>query len=230
MPESTKTLYFLFWIGCLMGAWSLLPYLYFIGIIPASISFGMLFLLTTVQAALLYAVILGFSFWIVPKTDLQPFAFTQPWSAIVYPGVFFGGMVGLILIVLDRIVFAESRLSGSPATPFWVGALASLYGGLNEEVLLRLFLLSLVYFILSKTGKNRTTLLWMATVATALIFGLGHLPAASQLVTLNSFETFRILLLNGIPGIFFGWLYWSKSFYTAALAHFIADIFLHAFF
>lgn len=214
----------------MIGAWSILPYLYDVGIIPSSVSFGMLFLSTTAQAALLYAVILGLSFWIVPKTDLQPFSFAQPWSTIVFPGIIFGAVVGLILVSLDRIIFAESSLSGSHVTPFWVGALASLYGGINEEVLIRLFLLSFLYFILSKTGKNRTTLLWIATIITAFIFGLGHLPAASQLITLNSFETFRILLLNGIPGIFFGWLYWSKSFYAAALAHFIADIILHAFF
>lgn len=63
----------------------------------------------------------------------------------------------------------------------------------------------------------------------AIIFGLGHLPVAFKLVTPSFFEIFRILLLNWIPGIAFGWLYWSRGLWTAMTAHFMADLVLHVF-
>ena len=37
----------------------------------------------------------------------------------------------------------------------------------------------------------------------------------------------RALLLNGIGGIVFGWLYWKRGLLAAMLAHFSADIVLH---
>ena len=37
----------------------------------------------------------------------------------------------------------------------------------------------------------------------------------------------RTLLLNGIAGIAFGWLYWKRGIEMAMLAHFSADIVLH---
>ena len=151
---------------------------------------------------------------------------------IFLPGVIFGTLVGLIIFSLDKTVFQNSLLSGVHP-PLWAGALASIYGGINEEVLLRLFLFTFVYFICSKfwgiTAKNRLCILWIITVIVAIIFGLGHLPAALKLITASPFEIFRILLLNGIPGIVFGWLYWSKGIWTAMLAHFVTDLMIHAF-
>ena len=37
----------------------------------------------------------------------------------------------------------------------------------------------------------------------------------------------RALVLNGIGGIVFGWLYWKRGLLAAMLAHFSADIVLH---
>jgi membrane protease YdiL (CAAX protease family) len=37
----------------------------------------------------------------------------------------------------------------------------------------------------------------------------------------------RALLLNGIGGIVFGWLYWKRGLLAAMLAHFSADVVLH---
>lgn len=230
MQTNNKNIYFLLWIGCIIGAWSLFPYMYYLGIMDSLDSFVTLFLLCTAQAAGFYGLALWISFLILPKTDLKPFSLSQPWSNIIFPGLIFGTLAALTIFSVDKIAFPDSNVANIPTPPYWAGALASLYGGINEEVLLRLFLFTCVYFILTKTGKNRSLLLWITTIITALIFGLGHLPFASQMISLNGFEIFRILLLNGIPGIIFGWLYWSRSFYTASLAHFVTDIFLHVLF
>jgi len=150
---------------------------------------------------------------------------------IVYPGLIAGGAVGAVIILFERFVFQSSPIAESP--PAWAGFLASFYGAINEEVLLRLFLLTFLYFLLGKIvrfqKKNREAFLWIATVIAALLFGFGHLPAAFQIGSPTGFDVFRILLLNGIGGIVFGWLYWSRSFWAAMAAHFVADLILHVF-
>ena len=37
----------------------------------------------------------------------------------------------------------------------------------------------------------------------------------------------RTLLLNGIGGVAFGWLYWKRGIEAAMLAHFSTDLVLH---
>ena len=117
--------------------------------------------------------------------------------------------------------------------PIWAGALASIYGGINEEVLLRLFLFTLIFFLFNKLlkfdSRHRTYYLWATNVVVALVFGLGHLPAAFKIMQPTSSEITRILLLNGIPGLVFGWLYWSRGLWAAMAAHFVADLVIHVF-
>jgi membrane protease YdiL (CAAX protease family) len=216
MNVQSKKLYVLLWIFCVIGSWSILPFSLYVGILPPAVSFLQIFLLATLQAALFFAVICFLSFKLVPKTDLHPFTIKKPQ---IYFGVFCGVILGLIIYILDRTV------------PIWTGALASIYGAVNEEVLLRLFLLTFVYFLCRKlftvTNKNRLIFLWIASFIAALVFGIGHLPAAFKLGQQASFEIFRILLLNGLPGLVFGWLYWSRSLWTAMIAHLTADLMIY---
>jgi len=220
-----KNIIFL-WLGCLLGAISILPYLYYLKIIPPSTPFNTLFLLSLIQAALLYGIILWLSYILIPKTDLKPFNTEKLLNQIVLPGIFVGLFSGLTILVLNKIIFQNSILNVlSP--PFWIVILASLYGAINEEVLLRLFLFTLIYFLFNKLNWKCSVIFWITNILVALIFGLSHLPAAFKITPLSSFEIFRILLLNGIPGIAFGYLYASRGIYAAALAHFTADIVIH---
>ncbi|UNK57851.1 CPBP family intramembrane metalloprotease [Pseudoxanthomonas daejeonensis] len=109
------------------------------------------------------------------------------------------------------------------------GFLASFYGGIVEELLLRLFLMTLLLWIVAR--RRRTALpdwaYWLAIVIAALLFGAGHLPAAANIWGLEPVVVLRTLLLNGIAGLAFGWLYWKRGLEMAMLAHFSADIVLH---
>ncbi len=232
MHMSRKRLFILIWLACIIGSWSIIPYTLFAQIVPLTVSTGKLFLLSTVQAFVLYGVILWLTSRILPKTDLQPFAITSPLKRIFLPGIVSGVLVGLAIFILEKTLFSSSALSGEHP-PSWAGALASIYGGINEEVLLRLFLFTLIYFLLMKIFKlptrKRTYLLWSTNILVAVLFGLGHLPAAFKIAPPSGFEIFRILLLNGIAGLVFGWLYWSKGFFAAVLAHFVTDLMIHVF-
>lgn len=225
-----KGVFLVLWILCILGSWSVLPYALNIGILPPSVPFIKMFILATVQAVLFFGVVCWLSYLLVPRTDLSPFLANHPLKRIVYPGIIAGISVGFILYLLEITVFRGFSLSALHP-PFWIGLLASFYGAINEEVLLRLFLLTLVYFLFRKIFKfklqSRATFLWIANVIVAIIFGLGHLPAALKLAEPSSFEICRVFLLNGIPGIVFGWLYWSRGLWAAMAAHFTADLMIH---
>lgn len=108
------------------------------------------------------------------------------------------------------------------------GFLASFYGGIAEEVMLRLFLMSLVAWLLARlAGGSRPAVFWAAIVLAALLFGIGHLPAAAKIWPLDVVVVSRTLLLNGVGGLVFGWLYWRQGFESAVLSHFSADLVLH---
>lgn len=225
-----KDVFFILWILCIVGSWSVLPYVLTLGILPSSVSLIKVFLLTTVQGVLFFGIVCWLCYLLVPKTDLSPFSANDPLKKIVYPGVIVGVCVSFIIYLLEITIFKNSSLS-TVYPPFWVGLLASFYGAINEEVLLRLFLFTLLYFLFRKVVRfdlhNRIIFLWITNVIVAIIFGLGHLPAMFKLATPSSFEIFRILLLNGIPGIAFGWLYWSRGLWSAMAGHFTADLMVH---
>ncbi len=230
--KQSKKVYLVLWALCLVGSWSVIPYIQYLGMIPPSVSMLRILLLGTFQAALLYGLICYLSYRLLMKTDLCPLTGKTPFRTIVCLGSISGIVVGSVIFFLDKTIFSTSLLvSGSMHLPFWIGAVASFYGGINEEVLLRLFLFTFVYFgcgkIFKFSDKNRLPFLWITNIIVAIIFGLGHLPAVFKLITPSSLEIFRVLLLNGIPGIVFGWLYWSRGLWTAMTAHFVADLMIH---
>ena len=232
--KKIKRIFFLLWLLCLAGSWSIIPYVLHLGILPAPVSILKILFLGTLQALVFYGLICFLSYKLFSKTDLRPFSNKNSLKRTLFFGVIPGITTGLAIYLLDKIFFITSPLLiGKIHTPFWIGALASLYGAINEEVILRLFLFTLVYFgfqkIFNSSKKNRLLLLWTTNIIVAIIFGVGHLPAAFKLITPSSFEIFRILLLNGIPGLIFGWLFWSKGLWTAMMAHFVADLMIHVF-
>ena len=227
-----KKYFFITWLLSIVGAWSVIPYILELGVLPSTISLPKLMLLGTGQVALFFGLICWLSSLILPKTDLHPFTATEPLKRIVYPGLIWGIVVGLVIFFTNKWVFGNSLIVDTNP-PVWIGALASFYGAFNEEILLRLFLFSLLYLSVCKYCKvpprNKVQALWTVNILVALIFGVAHLPVAFQLSTPTAVEIFRIIFLNAVGGVVFGWLYWSRSLWTAMFAHFVADLMLHVF-
>ena len=159
------------------------------------------------------------------------------------PSILSGIAVSILIIVLDQFIFgpgltaqlgsAADALKLQTAQPAaWQGLLASFYGGINEEILLRLFLLTLLAWLgkfIHHTPEGRPTLiiLWIANILAAILFGLGHLPATAQLINITPLVIVRAIVLNGLAGVIFGYLYWTRGLESAMLSHFSADIVLH---
>jgi membrane protease YdiL (CAAX protease family) len=157
--------------------------------------------------------------------------------------VLIGVVASLVIIALDTFVFgpplaAELDRLGIviPATvqpPAWQGFLASFTGGVNEEVMFRLFGVSLLAWLGSlvnrdSEGRPRRAVLWIAILVIAVAFGLSHLPGTLAIgLPLDALVVTRAVVLNSIVGIPCGWLYWRRGLESAMVSHFSADIVLH---
>lgn len=221
-----KLTYISLWLACIVGALCVLPYLYQLHQIPSPSL--VLVASVTAQAAVFYGLLVWLCSFIVPKTDLDPFNIEK--TNVPYAFVM-GIVIAGVLLILDSTLFANSFASHTPSPSPWAGTLASVYGGINEEVMLRLLMLTLNYYVLGKmittNGTNRIYLLWIANSVAALLFAAGHLPLAFQITTPSTLDITRILVLNGLASLTFGWLYFSRSLWSAMVAHFTADVVIH---
>ncbi len=147
-----------------------------------------------------------------------------------------GLIAGVLITGLDYLFSLAGSVINAPTSqlipPAWQGFLASFYGGINEEILLRLFLMTLIAWIIFKIkkteeGKPTNAGMWIAIILAAIIFGIGHLPTVLAITTPTPLLITRIIVLNAVGGIIFGWLYWKKGLESAMIAHFSADIVLH---
>ena len=157
-------------------------------------------------------------------------AMLRPWQTIALGLVAGLAIVGLSLALdpmLPKMLHPVATPSG--ATSALEGFLASFYGGIAEELQLRLFLMTLLVWLLTLAGKHRPkpALFWLAIVIAAIAFGAGHLPAAQQVWGLSGIVVVRTIALNAVGGLVFGWLYWKRGIEMAMLGHFSADIVLH---
>jgi membrane protease YdiL (CAAX protease family) len=134
------------------------------------------------------------------------------------------------------IRFAElihNTESGSARPSAWQGLLASFYGAVTEEILMRLGVLSvlaLFFRTLARVcGAKResalpTDVFWAANTVTAVLFGLAHLTATAALAPLSSALVARAVVLNGTASIVFGTLYRRYGLGWAMTSHLGVDI------
>ena len=134
---------------------------------------------------------------------------------------------GCSMILFDLFFFSHYSQAIADSyliKPTFSFILASItYGGVIEEVMLRLFFMSLIAFILNIVfNKNReitNTILIVANIISVLLFAAGHLPATIMTIGLTPMILFRCFLLNGGIGLLFGRLYRKYGIYYAMLAH-----------
>lgn len=183
--------------------------------------------ITAIQAAG-YGIALGAAgIWLGKKTGLwkdDRSITTQPFIASVIVSI----VGGTILILSDLLFFGKyseaimSSYSVKPTVSYLIAAV--IYGGVIEEVMLRLFWMTLVVFVLwkvfdRKNARPSTAILITANIIAALLFAAGHLPATATMLGLSPMIVFRCFLLNGGIGLLFGWLYRKYGLRYAMIAH-----------
>ena len=135
---------------------------------------------------------------------------------------------GLAMILLDIYWFGayspliRDSYATKPSIAFLLGSV--IYGGVIEEVMLRLFMMSLIALLLHKLfwrkqEQTPVAALVLANILAALLFAAGHLPTTAVLMGLTPMIIFRCFLLNGGLGLLFGWLYRKYGLRYAMIAH-----------
>lgn len=196
-------------------------------VLDQGINNTMLGLITAVQSAG-YGIVLGaVGIFLGKKTGLWKDETALAKKPLIVTALIsvFGGMV---LILSDILFFGQysqvilDSYASKPTVPYMLAAV--IYGGVIEEVMLRLFMMSLIAWLLHKLfwRKQENTpiaALVAANVIAALLFAAGHLPTTAMLMGITPMILFRCFLLNGGFGLLFGWLYRKYGLRYAMLAH-----------
>lgn len=101
-----------------------------------------------------------------------------------------------------------------------------LYGGVVEEVLTRWGVLSVLAWLFGRLGRRKNgSAVIAAIVVSAALFGALHLPATYQVfVDPPAAMLFRVVLMNTLVGVLFGFAYWRSSLEAAMACHAAAHI------
>ena len=212
---------------------------------PLKMSLPMVLLLSFLQTAVLFAIVTGVGLLAAHAIGLGAplleaalagnVSMQALWMALEV-AVISGAIAGALLLAADLLFlpyWPQPLLDTTLKTTLWDNFLASFYGGINEELLMRLFGLSGLAWLLSfvfhtTAGTPTIAVLWIANIVLTIIFGLGHLPALKKTAGEISRIMFaRSLILNAPIGLLCGWLFWTYGIEAAFIAHFSADIVYH---
>lgn len=104
-------------------------------------------------------------------------------------------------------------------------AMSSLfYSGVAQEILLRWGVMTAIIYVLSTQGKRITEMhYYIGIVFTAVLYAFSQYNGIFEFVDISFVLILRILLLSGLAGILFGWLYRNFHFEAAVLSHVLAN-------
>ena len=225
--------FFILLAGCIVGSVLVIPYQMALSANLAGLG-AKLYFSAVLQSVIIFTPVTFFGLILVGKAGfslpiLEGEDKLNHLKSILAPSVLWGAVGGVLIILLSLLFSGISLefLNAETAAPIWAGFLASFYGGIAEEALFRLFLMSLFVWLLTKIRIPRNTSIWAVIIITGIIFGLGHLPITSEIVELSAVVVLRAILLNSAGSIIFSLLYWKKGLESAMLAHFSTDIVVH---
>lgn len=105
-----------------------------------------------------------------------------------------------------------------------------LYGGITEELLLRRGMMTVLVwlgwrFVQRGAGTPDAKWFWSAILVSAILFGIGHLPAlAAQAGAISASLAIYVVLANAVFGLVAGYLYWRFGLEAAMIAHASAHV------
>ena len=186
-----------------------------------------LYVVGAVQVGVLTIVLSLIGQLLLPKTG---FVLHSEWTKkSIGLAVLFGAVSAACIVAFDSLVFYDVMKEINAEYQFSISYFIAgiLYGGIIEEVIMRLFLLTvIVYFLNMITKKKQQSHIYIAIIVTSILFGLGHLPAMQLLTPLTPIIITRTVLINMIPALLFGYLYTKKGLSYSMIAHIVTHIVL----
>lgn len=184
-------------------------------------------IITALQAAA-YGIVLGAAgIWLGKKTGLWRDERSLTTRPLIITGIV-SLIGGLMMILPDLLIFGRfseaimESYATKPSIPFVLASVT--YGAVIEEVMLRLFMMTLIAFILHKLFERKserpsTVAFVLANAISALLFALGHIPATIAMIGDSPIIILRCILLNGGLGAAFGYLYHRYGLRYSMIAH-----------
>ena len=165
----------------------------------------------------------------------------EPFPSIVRPAIVWATVTAAIALAIDAVfhhglgvTFPAPEIHARIDVAVWRSGLASFWAPWGEEILDRLFLLSLVAWLgmlatrVRGDGRGRTAWLWIANAATALFFGWYHIANEAMFAeVVPAIVQLRTVLIIFPVGLAFGWLYFRRGLEAAILSHFVIDLLVH---
>lgn len=241
MKKNLRLILFLTVMG-FVGGITVLPYqLSVMGEAPP-VPLPVLYGVNGVQTALSAFLLSSLGFMMAEKVNLgmpvlRSWLYPQPRRAFDPKGIALsvvgGALLSVTVVLLDQWVFSRHipELVQMPKVEWWKGLLTMFYGGIFEEIVMRLFFMTFLVWILAKLFANGgipSAVYWTGILLSALLFGIGHLPLAQEFFgSLTPAVILRTLLANGLLAVLFGYLYWKRGLEYAIIAHMTADVMLH---
>lgn len=184
------------------------------------------YLIATLQT-LLYTLVFGFFGYILSdKTGLmKPLRFEKKPVMVTIGMTLFTGLVLCTDLFYFRnyIPQVAAMYGEKPSFAYWMASV--LYGGVIEEIMMRLFMMSLIVYVAWKVFFRReanppTGVIVAANIIAALLFAVGHLPSTMQMYgEITPMILQRCFLLNGVGGLVFGYLYRKYGIQYSMMAH-----------
>lgn len=190
-----------------------------------------------VQAGLLLALFAWGGAVLSPRVGLHAPVFEalvegRSWAAPLARQLIPGLIGGLVLAVVPWYFVSHTLIYkiASPRTLF-VGIS---YGGVSEEIFMRwglmTFFVWLGWRILQHSdGAPSSSTVWTSIIASAVIFGAGHLPVTYRLQGHLTGAAILSVIAGGTTfGIVAGYLYWRYGLESAMICHAVSHIIAYA--
>lgn len=99
------------------------------------------------------------------------------------------------------------------------------YSGIGQEILLRWGIMTTIIYVLSSRGRDLNQWVYIiGIVFTAILYGFAQYNSIASLTDFSFILVLRTLLLNGLDGILFGWLFYKFHFEAAVLSHVFVNL------
>jgi len=199
-----------------------------------------------VGSAIQSSVFLGLAVWagvaLAPQVALRAPAFEAAVTSRsviaalrpeILPGLIVGTLGGGFLLAISLYTpTALATLQEQFASPL-LGSL--LYGGVTEELLIRWGVMTTLLWLMwrflhHRDRAPRLPAIIISILASAIVFGVGHLPAVAAMTGhLSSGVALFVVAANSVFGIVFGWLFWRYGLESAMIAHAMAHLVSYVF-
>ena len=200
-------------------------------------------LLSVVQPGIFLALAVMAGVSLAPKVGLSA-SLIEAWMARgrIMPALkptlvagILGGLGGGIAIVLIATLMTPFLPDEAVASISAFGKLVPfptrlLYGGITEELLLRWGLMTLLVWGIWRVVKKQhpqapSGCFHAAILASAVIFGVGHLPVVFLVVQDVTYPLIAfVIIANSAFGLVAGYLFWKRGLEAAILAHMKAHV------